>query len=127
MSRHDTRRKGRRRRLDDEDVNPMNYVSNLSDVMLILATGIMLALIIHWQIDVDATSSEETTQTEEEGSVDVTTTFTDDDLENSQDVPDSLEKLGAVYYDAETGTYYIIDGDGSEDAIDATTVETTGE
>ena len=125
MSRHDTRRKGRRRRLDDEDVNPMNYVSNLSDVMLILATGIMLALIIHWQIDVDTVSAEETTQTEEEGSVDVTTTFTDDDLENSQEVPDSLEELGAVYYDAETGTYYIIKGDG--DSAEATTVETTGE
>ena len=123
MNRHDLRRKARRRRIDDEDVNPMNYVSNLSDVMLILATGIMLALIIHWQIDVDTVSGDTTTQTEEEGTVDVTTTFTDDDLENSQDVPDSLEKLGAVYYDSETGTYYILNGD--EDT--GTTGEVSGE
>ena len=39
-------------RFDSEDVNPMNYISNLSDAMLILAVGIMLALIVHWNVDI---------------------------------------------------------------------------
>ena len=39
-----------RERFGGEDVNPMNYLSNLSDVMLILAVGIMLALVVHWWI-----------------------------------------------------------------------------
>ena len=34
-------------RFDSEDVNPMNYISNLSDAMLILAVGIMLALFVY--------------------------------------------------------------------------------
>ena len=38
-------RRGRRtrRRFSEEEVNPMNYLSNLSDAMLVLAVGIMLA------------------------------------------------------------------------------------
>ena len=30
----------------------MNYLSNLSDAMLVLAVGIMLALIVHWNVDI---------------------------------------------------------------------------
>ena len=43
-----------RDRFGGEDVNPMNYLSNLSDVMLILAVGIMLALVVHWNVDITA-------------------------------------------------------------------------
>ena len=34
----------------DEGVNPMDGVSNMSDAMLVLAVGIMLALVINWKI-----------------------------------------------------------------------------
>ena len=39
-------------RFSDESVDPMNYVSNLSDAMLVLAVGMMLALIVHWNVDI---------------------------------------------------------------------------
>ena len=46
-------RKRRTRYSGVEYVNPMSYISNLSDVMLILAVGIMLALILHWNVEIE--------------------------------------------------------------------------
>lgn len=39
---------------DDNDLereNPMNGVSNMSDSMLVLTVGVMLALVIKWKVD----------------------------------------------------------------------------
>ena len=41
-----------RSRSDDAPVNPMDSISNLADAMLVLAVGIMLALIINWNVDI---------------------------------------------------------------------------
>ena len=47
------RKIGRKRsRFDGESVDPMQYLSNLSDAMLVLAVGMMLALIVHWNVDI---------------------------------------------------------------------------
>lgn len=93
---------------DDEGLNPMDYVSNLSDVMLILAVGIMLALIVHWNVDItpqDSSAASDPMQAE--------AVFTEDELDSMRDdateSPDVLEKRGELYYDAETGTYYIVE------------------
>ena len=104
--RRDNKRSRRSRRRNEEDINPMNYISNLSDVMLILAVGIMLSLVIHWKVDLDVAKNE-AVQEETNGNTEVTTTFTDNDLEDSGSIPDTVERLGNVYYDPETGTYYI--------------------
>ena len=107
-----------RERFGGEDVNPMNYLSNLSDVMLILAVGIMLALVVHWNVDITASGGQAQGNTGENGSVlvdkDHAVTMTDEELARLQEqsgvtgVGESLEKRGEVYYDAETGTYYIV-------------------
>ena len=43
-----------KQRLSDDfafsEANPMDGVSNMSDAMLVLAVGIMLALVINWKI-----------------------------------------------------------------------------
>ena len=106
MSRRDTRRRRRNRYGSGEDVNPMDFVSNLSDVMLILAVGIMLALVLHWNVDIE-TQSEDTEQVEESSDVD-TIQFDNDDLENKDELPEDAEQMGRVYYDPDTDTYYII-------------------
>lgn len=107
-----------RERFGGEDVNPMNYLSNLSDVMLILAVGIMLALVVHWNVDITASGGQAQGNTRENGSVlvdkDHAVTMTDEELARLQEQNgvtgggESLEKRGEVYYDAETGTYYIV-------------------
>ena len=98
------RRRRRGERFSEESVDPMNYVSNLSDAMLVLAVGMMLALIVHWNVDISTggRSSEnvgETVAAEELEQMDSTEGETDE----------GIDKLGEVYYDAETGRYYIIE------------------
>ena len=43
-----------RSRSDEAPVNPMDSISNLADAMLVLAVGIMLALIINWNVDISS-------------------------------------------------------------------------
>lgn len=120
-------RRGRRtrRRFAEEEVNPMNYLSNLSDAMLVLAVGIMLALIVHWNVDISTSGgtmsdSGQSYAADGEGGNsaidrDSAVDFSQDELDNmqSQDKLDSsdtgMEKLGEVYYDAATGQYYIVE------------------
>ena len=115
-------RKDRRRRnrfADDSDINPLNYAGNLADVMLVLAVGIMLALIIHWNVDVSTTggdgSSENGMTLEAQGeqiNKDDAVEFDESDIEEKEQPEDmeggGMNKLGEVYYDAETGKYYVI-------------------
>lgn len=124
-----SRRKNRRRglnRFDNEtDVNPISYTGNLSDAMLILAVGIMLALIIHWNVDVstsggDMSDSGMTLQEQTDGqggdsavSKDSAVSFDGKDLtemDNSKDMSNGggMDKLGEVYYDSGTGKYYVV-------------------
>ena len=114
------RRKRRRgERFSGESVNPMDYLSNLSDAMLVLAVGMMLALIVHWNVDITTSGGQSQGNTGENGSVlvdkDHAVTMTQEELDRLQAQGsvisgggESLEKRGEVYYDAVSGTYYII-------------------
>jgi len=96
-----------RARTDDAPVNPMDSVSNLADAMLVLAVGIMLALIINWNVDISAGTTDKT------ASRDPAISFEQDDLTESQDdaktIEGDLTEMGKVYYDQESGTYYIVE------------------
>lgn len=118
-------RKRRRRteRFSGESVDPMHYLSNLSDAMLVLAVGMMLALIVHWNVDISTGGrsdnlSGDTVAAEGEGRQsiidrDSAVTFTPEQLEQmdatESESDEGMEKLGEVYYDAATGKYYIIE------------------
>ena len=103
-----TNRLSRSAARSDETANPMDGVANLADVMIVLAVGIMLALIINWNVDVGATAYlDETPETEsallvEESSMERVTDITEDVKS------DEMEKLGSVYFDESTGKYYVI-------------------
>ncbi|NLD20049.1 MAG: DUF2149 domain-containing protein [Clostridiales bacterium] len=81
----------------EEDVNPMEGTSNMADAMLVLAVGIMLALIMNWNVDL--------------------TKFVDLDEIDAQDLAEeeineveadqALQEKGTVYQDPETGRFYI--------------------
>ena len=87
---------------DIADPNPMDSLSNFSDVMLVLAVGILLALVLHWNVPLgqsgSGTSIDRTGTVSLEGS----------DLTRVEDIPDGSEQIGNVYYDAQTGRYYIL-------------------
>ena len=101
-----TRLRARRMRAEDAVVNPMDGLGNLADAMLVLAVGIMLALVLNWKLDLTAVTAEpEATEAPIE--------ISEDDMQStSQELDaDALQKVGALYYDEATGTYYAITGE----------------
>ena len=99
------RLRARRIRAEESSVNPMDGLGNLADAMLVLAVGILLALVLNWKLDLTAVTAEpEATEAPIE--------ISEDDMQStSQELDaDALQKVGALYYDETTGTYYAITG-----------------
>ncbi|MBP3200715.1 MAG: DUF2149 domain-containing protein [Lachnospiraceae bacterium] len=95
----------------DDGGTPMDGVSNMSDAMLVLAVGIMLALVINWKIDIkevyvgqDKKEVVDTSNMQEFN--------TDDVIPNNQvsleDIESKYVKSGTVYTDTYTGKTYIV-------------------
>lgn len=94
-----------------EDVNPMEGVANLADAMLVLAVGIMMALIVAWDVDVVNTSPDAETVAVEE-TVELTEEYEnlgEGTLEDESEEFDEygLTEYGIVYQD-EDGNLYLI-------------------
>ena len=90
-----------------EDINPMDGVANLADVMLVFAAGLLMALIMNWNVDVNTNDKTQ----------DVDTKYEIEGLDDSQRdknavesrEEDSMQKMGTVYKDPETGKYYVVE------------------
>lgn len=96
------------------EADPMASVANLVDAMLVLAVGIMLALIVSWNLNIAENGQVSDRASREDAVVD----FTEDDITNAETPQENLEKQGTVYYDPETDKYYIIANDGARMTID---------
>ena len=95
----------------EENINPMDGVANLADVMIVLAVGIMLALIINWNVDIGAIAylNEDTPSVAAENAIEIDSDSIEEvDQETEQIDSEGMDKLGSVYFDEETGKYYII-------------------
>ena len=101
------RLRARRIRAEESSVNPMDGLGNLADAMLVLVVGIMLALVLNWKLDLTAVSNvPEETQPP--------VAIAEDELQSADAEKldqEALQRVGALYYDEETGTYYAITGD----------------
>ena len=101
MSRYYDSRSSFRRASDSGDVDPMSSMGNMGDVMLVFACGLMVALVMAWNVDLAQFQRVET------------------DQELSQDqVSEVTEQLygegafvekGKVYQDPQTGQYYLVE------------------
>ena len=87
-----------------EEFNPMEGVGNMADAMLVFACGLLLALILSWNVNLDEVgqiTNSSQTKYEVEG------------MENAQpqqiDADNQLERMGTVYQDLNTGRYYVIE------------------
>ena len=85
-----------------EDVDPMGSLGNLADAMLVMAVGLMVALIAAWQLNMDdiRVSIELAEQSQD---IDITT---DEEAPTIEDF--GLSEYGRVYVD-EDGTYYMVE------------------
>ncbi|MBQ0018784.1 MAG: DUF2149 domain-containing protein [Clostridiales bacterium] len=97
-----------------EDINPMATVANLVDAMLVLAVGIMLALIVSWNLNIMENGHVNDNARKEDALSD----FTEKDIQNAETKTEQLEKQGSVYYDPETDKYYIIANDGTQMTVE---------
>lgn len=89
----------RRKRYVEEDVSPMDGLGNLADAMLVLAVGMMLAVVMNWNVDLNASPQLQ--------AVDDPTVLSDEQVEEVED-NQALNEMGILYQDPETGQYYIM-------------------
>ncbi|MBR1453798.1 MAG: DUF2149 domain-containing protein [Lachnospiraceae bacterium] len=91
--------------------SPMDNISNMSDAMLVLAVGIMLALVINWKIDIKSMTNEEVMgdivneENLEEYEFEKSKEVTD---VKAEDVESNYVKSGTVYTDTATGKTYVV-------------------
>ena len=86
------------------DINPLEGMANLADIMLVFACGLMLALIINWNVDVaglNETARQRTEVRQMEG-------LTGDENSEPNENINYIEK-GTVYEDPETGKLYMVE------------------
>ena len=85
----------------EEDVQPMQYVANLTDVMLVLACGLMAAVITFWNVDLRQTTVDRDNMQRIDSS---------EVLHESGSVStDGLVNQRTVFKDPKTGDLYIIE------------------
>ncbi|MDR3363699.1 MAG: hypothetical protein LBS91_01930 [Clostridiales Family XIII bacterium] len=92
--------KRRRSAFEQEDVNPMEGAINIVDAMLVFACGLMLSLVIFWNIDIQ-------NQDLKPSGVEVTESAASvlDDVDENAD----YQKMGTVYVDPVTGKMYLVE------------------
>jgi hypothetical protein len=96
------------RRRVSEDVSPLEGAINIVDAMLVFACGLMLSLVMHWNVDlgkigerVNLNRGQEVTETP----------AIRDDLIETQGEGKLYEKMGTVYKDPATGQLFMLTGE----------------
>jgi len=94
-----------RRLRTPEDGNPLEGAVNIVDAMLVFACGLMLALVIHWNVDleqvrerVELNRGQEVTQDQE----------VRDNMIETQEQGGLYERMGTVYKDPVTGRLFML-------------------
>lgn len=92
---------------EEDSLNPMDSVGNLADAMLVLAVGIMLSLVMAWNVDIGNKSADVT-------KIEKAAVIKDDELaiDNTKNPDDEIGNLGLseygkVYVD-ENGDMYVL-------------------
>ena len=86
-----------------ESFSPMEGVGNMADAMLVFACGILLALILSWNVNVS-----ETGEINSSGGASYEIEGMDGTATQEIDANTNLQEMGTVYLDPETGKYYVM-------------------
>lgn len=99
---------------EDEDPSPMWGVSNMSDVMLVLAVGIMLALVANWNLDIETGTVKEL-DIKKAQMKELENFHTLEDKDFADKIKNSgLQELGSVYVEPKSGEMYVIVSEDKE-------------
>ena len=106
MSRYYDSSSSFRRARGGEDVDPMSSMSNIGDVMLVFACGLMVALVMAWNVDL---AQFQHVETDQELSQDQVSQIT----EQLYGEGNAFVEKGKVYQDPQTGQYYLFEDGAS--------------
>ncbi|WP_299524366.1 DUF2149 domain-containing protein [uncultured Methanobrevibacter sp.] len=110
------RKKQRRRRSSDEDIDPMAGTTNLVDAMLVLALGFLIFVVMSWNMQsvIFSDMSQDQKQAVMESMKQVSEVTQGQEL---NDTPDSSQssgqgftEMGKVYKDPSTGKLIMVEG-----------------
>jgi hypothetical protein len=93
---------------DKDDVDPMSSVANIVDCMLVLACGLMLAIITYWNLDVSPAMQE---VVQDENLTEVPADI--EDAQAAMGQGNGYTELGVVYQDPTTGKMYMVKKENS--------------
>ncbi len=99
-----------RHRRSEQDVDPLSSVANLSDAMLVFACGLLVALVVAYNVSIDATPAQVELDPSQEIPEDV------QQLQDPNSAGSSYVERGRVYEDPNTGKLYLLEEqEGSQD------------
>lgn len=110
------RRKQRRRRASDDDIDPMAGTTNLVDAMLVLALGFLIFVVISWNMQsvIFSDMSQDQKQTVMESMKQVSEVTQGQELNDTPDTSQSsgqgFTELGKVYKDPSSGKLIMVEG-----------------
>ena len=110
------RRKQRRRRASDDDIDPMAGTTNLVDAMLVLALGFLIFVVISWNMQSVSFSdmSQDQKQAVMESMKQVSEVTQGQELNDTPDTSQSsgqgFTELGKVYKDPSSGKLIMVEG-----------------
>lgn len=110
------RRKQRRRRASDDDIDPMAGTTNLVDAMLVLALGFLIFVVISWNMQsvIFSDMSQDQKQAVMESMKQVSEVTQGQELndtpDTSQNSGQGFTELGKVYKDPSSGKLIMVEG-----------------
>lgn len=91
----------------EEEINPTDSVINIVDVMLVFSCGLLLALVMFWNVDLTTQNLVSLEQGADVSQVDEI----QDKIEQNKSGGSGYEKMGTVYKDPVTGKLYMLEGE----------------
>ena len=110
------RRKQRRRRASDDDIDPMAGTTNLVDAMLVLALGFLIFVVISWNMQsvIFSDMSQDQKKAVMESMKQVSEVTQGQELNDTPDTSQSsgqgFTELGKVYKDPSSGKLIMVEG-----------------
>lgn len=106
------------RRFGDEgESDPMSGLANLADVMLVFACGLMMALVVYWNLDLPNIRELDESQMQQVEDI-------EEMVDNINSTTNPYMELGKVYQDPATGKLYMLTE--AEDASDGSSASGDG-
>ena len=85
-----------------EEVDPMSSLGNIGDIMLVFACGLMIALVVAWNVDLGKFTQVQMDQEIQQDEIEQIT-------EELYGEGNAFVEKGTVYQDPVTGKYYLVE------------------